>query len=68
MTLTKMKTIIFTVQIQADINERPGTKKKLATDLCQDINRILVNYEGMLGGAQIMPKPTNIKIASTPED
>ena len=34
-----MKTITFTVQIQADINERPGTKKKLASDLCQDINR-----------------------------
>ena len=68
MTLTKMKTITFTVQIQADIKERPGTKKKPAADLCQDINRILTNYEGMLGGAQIMPKPTNIKIDTTPED
>jgi hypothetical protein len=63
-----MKTISFTVRIQADVNERPGAKKKLAADLCQDINRILTNFDGMLGGAQIMPKPKNIKITSTPED
>jgi hypothetical protein len=50
-----MKTITFTVQIQADIHERPGKKEKIATDLCQYINRILTKYDGMLGGAQIMP-------------
>ena len=55
-----MNAITFTVHIQANINEQPDTKEKLATDLCQDINRILTNYDGMLGGAQIMPKPTNI--------
>jgi hypothetical protein len=64
----KRKTITFTVQIQADINERPGTKEKIATDLCQDINCTLANYDGMLGGAQIIPKPKNIRITSTPED
>jgi hypothetical protein len=68
MTLTEMKTITFTVQIQADINERPETKEKIATDLCYDINRTLANYEGLLGGAQIMPKPKNIKITSTPKN
>jgi hypothetical protein len=63
-----METITFTVQIQTDIHERPGTKKKLATDLCQDINRILANYEGMLGGAQLVPEPKKIKITPTPKD
>lgn len=64
----KLKTITFTVQIQADMNERLGTRKKLATDLCQDINRILSNYEGMLGGAQIISNAKAIKTTSTPED
>ena len=64
----KRKIITFTVQIQADIHERPGTKKTLATDLCQDINRILTDYDGMLGGAQLMAEPKSIKITSTPHD
>ncbi len=64
----KLKIITFTVQIQADINERPGSKEKIATELCEDINRILTKYDGMLGGAQIIPKPNDIKITSTPKD
>jgi hypothetical protein len=64
----KRKTITFTVQIQADINERPGSKEKVATELCYDINRTLANYERLLGGAQMMPKPKNIKITSPPGD
>ena len=64
----KRKVITFTVQIQADINERPGRKEKLAKDLCYDINRILTNYEGMLGGAQILPGTKNVEITSAPED
>ena len=52
----------------ADIQNRPGTTEKLATELCQDINRILTRYDRMLGGAQIMPKPKDIKTASTPKD
>ena len=39
------KPVTFTVQIQADMHERPVTKQQLATDLCQDIIRILQRYE-----------------------
>jgi len=60
----KRKIITLTVQLQADINDRPGTKEKIATDLCYDINRTLTNYEAMLGGVQIMSQPKAIKIES----
>jgi hypothetical protein len=64
----KRKTITFTVRIQAHIPGRAGRKEKIAADLCYDINRILTNYGAMLKGAQILPRPKNIEITSSPED
>jgi hypothetical protein len=43
-------------------------KERLASELCYDINRILTDYDGMLGGAQLMAEPKTIKITSTPKD
>ena len=61
----KRRTVTFTVQIQTDVYGQPGKKQqKIASELCDDINRILANYEGTLGGAQIMSEPKGIKIDS----
>jgi hypothetical protein len=63
----KRKIITFTVQIQADVLAPAGRKERLASELCYDMNRILTEYDGVLGGAQILPVPKAIKITSTPE-
>ena len=58
----KLNTITFTVQIQADIPERPGSKREIAIEPCGNINQVLTNVDGMLGGAQILPEPKAVKI------
>jgi len=63
-----MKSITFTVQLQADCPDRSPAKKATAIKLCQDINEILAKYDGMTGGAQIIPAPRNIRVATTPND
>jgi hypothetical protein len=63
-----MRTITFTVQIQADYSKGSRTKKAVALKLCHDINTILTKYDGVTGGAQIIPAPTNIKGATMPDD
>ena len=57
-----MKSITFTVQIQADFNERGLSKTARAKELCQQINEILAVYDETTGGAQIMSTPKVIKI------
>jgi hypothetical protein len=52
-----MKSITFTVQIQADFPRRSRTPKAVALKLCDDINNILAQYDGVTGGAQIIPPP-----------
>ncbi len=63
-----MKSITFTVQMQADHPKGSRTPKAVALKLCHDINEILAKYDGMTGGAQIIPAPRNIRIATTPDD
>ena len=63
-----MRTISFTVQIQADLPQRSRAPKAVSLKLCQDINCILANYDGVTGGAQILPAPKGIKVTTTPED
>jgi hypothetical protein len=63
-----MKSITFTVQIQADHPKGSRTKKAVALKLCDDINDTLTNYNGMTGGPQIIPKPRNVKVTTTPGD
>lgn len=63
-TTMKRRVITFTVQIQADMFERPGKKETIATGVCDDINRILISHEEMVGAAQIMSTPKAIKIES----
>jgi hypothetical protein len=63
-----MKTITFTVQIQADLPRGSRTEKAVVLKLCHDINAILTTYDGVTGGAQIIPSPRNIKLDTTPED
>ena len=63
-----MKTITFTVQIQADLPQASQTPKAVALKLCHDINTILTKYDGVTGGAQIIPAPRNIKGATMPDD
>ncbi len=63
-----MKTIAFTVQIQADYPKGRQTKKAVALKLCDEINEILSTYDGVTGGAQIMPLPRKIKLVPTPEE
>jgi len=62
-----MKTITFTVQIQADLPQGGQTKKAAALKLCEEINEILITYAGVTGGAQIMPPPREIKLTTTPD-
>ena len=61
-----MKTITFTVQIQADYPRGNRTIEAVALKLCHDINKILAQYDGETGGAQIFPPPRKIKITTTP--
>jgi hypothetical protein len=63
-----MKAITFTVQIQADYPRGSRTQKAVALKLCDDINNILAQSDGVTGGAQIMPPPRNIKVTTTPDD
>ena len=63
-----MKSITFTVQIQADYPKGSRTKKAVALQLCHEINTILTKYDGVTGGAQIIPAPRNIRINTTPND
>jgi hypothetical protein len=58
-----MKSITFTVQIQADYPKGSGSPL-----LCHEINTILTKYDGVTGGAQIIPAPRNIRINTTPND
>ena len=53
-----MKSITFTVQIQADYPKGSRTQKAVALKLCHDINNILAQYDGVTGGAQIIPAPS----------
>jgi hypothetical protein len=46
-----MRTITFTVQIQADYPQDSQSPKAVALKLCDDINTILISYEGETGGA-----------------
>jgi hypothetical protein len=62
-----MKSITFTVQIQADYPKGSRTSKAVALKLCDDINTILTSYEDETGGAQIFPPPRKIKITTTPD-
>jgi hypothetical protein len=63
-----MKSITFTVEIQADCPDRVPARKATAIKLCDDINNILAIHEGETGGAQIFPEPRNIKVTTTPDD
>ena len=63
-----MKSIAFNVQIQADFHDRGMGKKATAMRLCRDINLILMKYDGMTGGAQILQVPKNIKVSKTSND
>jgi len=63
-----LKSITFTVQIQADYPQGSQTKKATAQKLCHDINNILAKYDGVTGGVQIMPPPRKIKLTTTPDD
>ncbi len=63
-----MKTITFTVQIQADYPRSRQTQAAVALKLCDDINTILTSYEDETGGAQIFPPPSKIKLTTTPDD
>jgi hypothetical protein len=63
-----MKTITFTVEIQADYPEGRQTKKAVALKLCDEINTILTCYQGETGAAQIMSVPRKIKLTTLPED
>jgi hypothetical protein len=62
-----MRSITFTVIIQADYPEDSQSPKAVALKLCDDINSILTSYEDETGGAQIFPPPRNIKITTTPD-
>lgn len=62
-----MRTISFTVQIQADLPKRSRSPKAVALKLCDEINNILAKYDGVTGGAQIIPAPRNIKVTTTPD-
>jgi hypothetical protein len=62
-----MKSITFTVQIQAGLFTRSRTEKVVALKLCHDINNILANYDGVTGEAQIISAPRNIKVTTTPD-
>ena len=63
-----MRTITFTVQIQADRPRGSRTRKAVALKLCQDINDILTEYAGVTGAAQIIPAPRKITLTNTPDD
>ena len=63
-----MKSIMFTVQILADFPKRSRSPKAVALKLCDDLNNLLAEYDGVTGGAQILPAPRNIKVTMTPED
>ena len=63
-----MKSITFTVQMQADFNERDLGKASRTRQLCRDINEILAKYDGMIGGAQIISRPKPIMVTTTAED
>ena len=63
-----MKSITFTVQIQADFNERGLSKTSKSQQLCDDINEILARYDGVTGGAQIMGTPRQIIVRTLAED
>ena len=62
-----MRTITFTVQIQADYPQDSQSPKAVALKLCDDINTILISYEDETGGAQIFPPPRKIKLTVKPE-
>jgi hypothetical protein len=62
-----MRTITFTVQIQADYPQDSQTPKAVALKLCDDINTILISYEDETGGAQIFSPPRMIKLTITPD-
>ena len=62
-----MRTITFTVQIQADYPQDGQTPKAEALKLCDDINTILTGYEDEIGGAQIFPPPRKFKLTTTPD-
>lgn len=63
-----MKSITFTVQLQADLPQGSQNRNAAALKLCQDINEILAKYDGITGGAQILPAPRNIRITTTQND
>lgn len=63
-----MKSITFTVQIQADFNQRGLRKTPKAKELCRQINEILTTYDSMTSGARIMSRPKAIKVMGTPDD
>ena len=63
-----MKSIAFNVQIQADFPDRGMRKKATAVRICRDINLILMKYDGMTGGAQILQAPRNIKVSKASND
>ena len=63
-----MKSITFTVEIQADFNEADLKKTSKTRQLCRDINEILAKYDGMIGGAQIISRPKIIKVSNLTED
>lgn len=63
-----MKTITFTVTIQADLPTDGRTKKAVALHLCHNINNILSEYDGVMNAARVIPAPTKIKVTNTPDD
>jgi hypothetical protein len=63
-----VKTITFTVQIQADLPQASQTPTAVTRKLCDNINNILAKHDGMIGGAQIIPAPRSIKVATMPDD
>lgn len=63
-----MKSITFTVQVQADFAERVLGKTAKARQLCRHINNILLKYESGTGGAQLIGAPRRITIRNIPWD
>jgi hypothetical protein len=63
-----VKTLNLTVRILADLPRSCRALKAVALKLCQDISNILAKYDGAKGGAQVIPAPRNIKVATMPDD
>ena len=57
-----MKTLVFTVRIEAEFYDHQQIGKNEAAHLlCQDINTVLAKYDASTGSAQIVQGPIDLK-------